>query len=64
MADTQEIPASTPQQPIAVTIVGGAPLPGAPVFPTPNMDKTVEGGAYIVNGQWVNAEGQPIKAPK
>jgi hypothetical protein len=27
-------------------------------------DETVPGGAYLVNGSWVDANGQPIKAPK
>lgn len=26
-------------------------------------DETVEGGAYLVNGRWVNAHGEPIADP-
>lgn len=29
------------------------------------MDETIEGGAYLLaSGVWVNAQGEPIKAPK
>ena len=28
------------------------------------LDETVEGGAYLVGGRWVNAIGEPIKTPK
>lgn len=27
------------------------------------MDETIPGGAYIVDGRWVNAEGEPIDDP-
>lgn len=60
MADDQTPAPGTPAAPIAVTV---AP-PGIPAAPTPGLDSTVEGGAYVVNGQWVNANGEPIKPPK
>lgn len=28
------------------------------------LDETVEGGAYVVNGQFVDAEGKPLKSRK
>ncbi len=30
----------------------------------PPMDETVEGGAYLVSGRWVNANGEFISAPE
>lgn len=39
-------------------------VPTGPILPTPGIDETVEGGAYIVDGRWVNANGDEIKAPK
>lgn len=66
---TTPTPDGSPTQPLSVTIVGGAGLPGAPVFPTAGIDETVEGGAYRFVGldgseSWKDAEGNQIKAPK
>ncbi len=29
----------------------------------PKLDETIEGGAFLVDGRWVNAWGEPIPAP-
>ncbi len=30
---------------------------------TPDMDKTIPGGRYLVNGNWVDAYGKKINGP-
>jgi hypothetical protein len=52
---------SAEQLAAALNPAAGAP----PTEPIPDLDETVPGGAYQTqSGDWVNAEGQPIKAPK
>jgi len=59
-----EAPAQAPVPPINVTVVQAAPEPVRPAAPTQGMDLGVEGGAYMIDGQLVNAEGEPIGSTK
>lgn len=66
-----QAPSGTPENPISVVFTNPAAVPGGSALPTPGIDETVEGGAYRHSRsddgrdpQWVNADGQPIKAPK
>jgi hypothetical protein len=71
-SDPNAPPTGTPQDPLSVSIA--PPVAGGVVVPTDGMDETREGGAYRLpdgvdgNGKpqfrYVDAEGNPIKAPK
>lgn len=69
MADEPKTPPEpgTAQDP---AVAGTPAAPPAKAPPTPGLDVTIPGGAYVVgtdddgNPRWVNSEGEPIKAPK
>jgi hypothetical protein len=64
MADDQTTPTDQQAAPSAEQVAAVITPPAVPVAPAEGLDETVPGGAYRVRGDWVDAEGNPIKAPK
>lgn len=64
MADTPNTPDQAASDPNTDTVNVLPPVPGDPTMPVEDMDETVPGGRYVVRGQTVDAEGNPVKGKK